>query len=133
MIIDYEKVIPFYDVDPMRVVWHGNYVKYLEEARCAWLATKDMTYYDMDQLGYAFPIVELKLKYIHPCSFGQKIIIRTQLENCENFLFFKYEISDAESGKKLCKAQTKQMCVSIQSRETLFEIPKIILKRLGLR
>ena len=26
--------IPFYDNDPMGVVWHGNYVKYIEIARC---------------------------------------------------------------------------------------------------
>ena len=25
--------VPFYDVDPMSVVWHGNYVKYLEDGR----------------------------------------------------------------------------------------------------
>ena len=25
--------VPFYDVDSMRVVYHGNYIKYLEEAR----------------------------------------------------------------------------------------------------
>ena len=26
--------IPFYDLDPMNIVWHGNYIKYLEQARC---------------------------------------------------------------------------------------------------
>ena len=23
----------FYDLDPMNIVWHGNYVRYLEQAR----------------------------------------------------------------------------------------------------
>ena len=26
--------VEFYDLDPMDVVWHGNYIKYLEAARC---------------------------------------------------------------------------------------------------
>ena len=26
--------VQFYDLDPMNVVWHGNYLKYLESARC---------------------------------------------------------------------------------------------------
>ncbi|MBR6412549.1 MAG: acyl-CoA thioesterase [Alphaproteobacteria bacterium] len=133
MSIDYEKVIPFYDVDPMRITWHGNYVKYLEEARCAYLESRHMSYYDMNILGYAFPIVELKIKYIHPCHFGQKIIVRTELEDCENFMTFKYEILDAKTGQKLCRAQTKQMCVVMETEETLFEIPEIVLKQLGLR
>ena len=29
-----EITVEFYDLDPMNVVWHGNYVKYLEKARC---------------------------------------------------------------------------------------------------
>ena len=133
MTVDYEKEIPFYDVDSMRVTWHGHYIKYLEEARCAFLATKNMTYYAMDILGYAFPIVELKVKYIKSCTFGQKIIVRTELESGENFLTFRYEILDKETGQKLCKAQTKQMCVLMKTKETLFEIPEIVLKQLGLK
>ena len=27
--------IPFHDVDSMKIVWHGNYAKYFEIARCA--------------------------------------------------------------------------------------------------
>ena len=29
-----EITIPFFDLDPMNVVWHGNYIKYFEIARC---------------------------------------------------------------------------------------------------
>ena len=29
--------VEFYDVDSMNVVWHGNYVKYMESARCVLL------------------------------------------------------------------------------------------------
>jgi acyl-CoA thioester hydrolase len=34
-----ELEVPFFDLDPMNIVWHGNYVKYLEVARCALLET----------------------------------------------------------------------------------------------
>lgn len=133
MTFNYEKTIPFYDVDAMQVAWHGNYVKYLEEARCAFLAQKNMTYNDMEKIGYAFPIVEMKIKYIRPCVFDQKIIVQTDLEACDNFLYFKYVFTDATSGQKLCKAETKQMCVSIKDRESLYEIPEFVLKQLGLK
>jgi len=33
--------VQFFDLDPMQVVWHGHYVKYLEVARCALLNTID--------------------------------------------------------------------------------------------
>jgi len=127
---EYEKTIPFYDVDPMQVVWHGNYVKYLEEARCDYLSKKGMTYVDMGRIGYQFPIVEMKIKYINPCIFGQEIVIKTELVSCENFIIFKYEITDKKTKEKLCKAETKQMCVKISTKESLFEIPEIVIERL---
>ena len=36
--------VEFYDVDSMGVVWHGNYVKYMELGRCALL----------DKIGYGY-------------------------------------------------------------------------------
>lgn len=130
MCSNYDLTIPFYDIDPMLVVWHGNYIKYLEEARCDFLQKHSITYPDMEKTGFAFPVVELVIKYIHPCTFGQEITIKTELISCENFLLFKYEIKDKKTGIRLCKAQTKQMCVSIKTKESLFEIPQIVRERL---
>ena len=39
--------VEFYDLDPMNVVWHGNYIKYLEAARCDMLSKIGYTYDDM--------------------------------------------------------------------------------------
>ena len=30
----YEVWVSFEDLDPMNVVWHGNYMRYMEKARC---------------------------------------------------------------------------------------------------
>lgn len=126
----YETKIPFYDVDSMRVVYHGNYIKYLEDARCAFLENKNFNYTKMQEFGFAFPIVELKVKYIRPCTFNQKIIVHVQLQDVRNFLHFKYEIRDKETNEKLLKAETKQMCVDIEKKESLFEIPNDIFSKL---
>ena len=130
MVKEIEITVPFYDVDSMRVVYHGNYVKYLEEARCAFLLDRKMTYNDMDKLGYMFPVVEIKLKYIRPCVFGQTIVVSCILEECENCIIFSYVIRDKNTGIKLCKAETKQMCVDMKTNESLFEIPEVIVDRL---
>lgn len=130
MVKEIEITIPFYDVDSMRVVYHGNYVRYFEEARCAYLYDRKMSYNDMDELGYMFPVVEMKVRYIKPCVFGQKVIVRCELVDCENFLIFKYEIRDKESGTKLCRAETKQMCVDMKTMESLYVVPDIVVRKL---
>ena len=67
----YELQVPFYDVDSMRIVWHGNYVKYFEEARCAFFENLGMTYREMEEAGFLLPVVSLEIKYMRTCVFGQ--------------------------------------------------------------
>ena len=45
--------VQFFDLDPMEVVWHGHYVKYLEIVRCVLLDTIDYNYAQMKASGYA--------------------------------------------------------------------------------
>ena len=122
--------IPFYDVDAMRITYHGNYIKYLEEARCQYLAERNMTYNDMEKLGYIFPIIELKVKYINPTIFGQSILVSITREECDNCLIFKYLITDEITGKKILKAETRQMCIDTQTNESLFIMPQVFLDKL---
>ena len=122
--------IPFYDIDPMQVVWHGNYIKYMECGRCAFLEKRQMTYAHMSQLGVAFPVVSLKIKYIRSCVFGQEVSLTTTLEPCDNCLIFKYVLRDAKTGDKLMQAQTRQMAVEMTTKQSLFELPKACLDRL---
>ncbi len=126
-----EITVPFYDIDPMRVVWHGNYIKYMEMGRCALLADVGATYDDMAGAGFAFPVVTVNVKYIRPAVFGQSIIITTTYVSNENFLIFKYKITDAKTGEKICLAETKQMAVRLDSGESLFQIPKMFLDKFG--
>ncbi|MDR0455009.1 MAG: acyl-CoA thioesterase [Deferribacteraceae bacterium] len=128
MKIETETVItvPFYDADSMNVVWHGNYVKYLEDARCGLLNRLKYNYNDMKNSGYAWPVVTMNIKYIKPCVFMQKIRVKAILAEYENRLRIKYTITDAESGELLSKAETIQMCIEISSMETCFVSPKIL-------
>src|SRR5262249_969783 len=56
--------VDFYDVDAMEVTWHGHYVKYFERARCALLRKIGYDYPEMRDSGYAWPIVDCRLRYV---------------------------------------------------------------------
>lgn len=122
--------VPFYDLDPMKVVWHGNYIKYFEKARCALLEKAGLDYREMERLGYAFPVVKMSVKYINPSEFGQELEVSARIAPCENFLHIKYLAKDLKSGEKICSAETKQMCVSIKTKASCFELPAIIKERI---
>ena len=50
---EYEVKVSFEDLDPMNIVWHGNYMRYMEQARCDMLEKLHYTYTDIKNDGYA--------------------------------------------------------------------------------
>ena len=122
----------FHDLDPMDVVWHGHYLKYLELARCALLQTFDYDYPQMRDSGYLWPIVDLRTKYLRSARFGQRLRVRAELTEWEVRMRIDYLISDADSGEAITRAHTIQVAVDMASGEMCFATPAVFRQRLGL-
>lgn len=121
--------VEFYDVDSMKIVWHGNYVKYMEKARCRLLDKIGFNYLRMEEIGVAFPIVEIKFKYIRSLHFGEKVRALATLEEWENRLKISYEFYNAESGLLTTKASSTQMAVNKKTGETMFVCPQELIDK----
>jgi acyl-CoA thioester hydrolase len=121
---------PFYDIDSMGVVFHGNYVKYLEDARCVLLEMIGYGYAVMLESGYVWPVVGLTIKYISPIRLRQAVKIRATLTEYENCIRVKYALLDAMTGKKIAKAETTQMAINVGTNETLYFSPQILLDKI---
>ncbi len=119
--------VPFQDVDSMRIVWHGNYPRYFEQVRAELMRRLGFTYLDMEQAGYAFPIVTLSVKYKAPARFDELICVTARLVPCENCLDIAYEVKNAATGQLLVTAATRQMAVCLKTQESLFELPEPLL------
>ncbi|MCK7500420.1 MAG: acyl-CoA thioesterase [Comamonadaceae bacterium] len=116
----------------MEIVWHGHYVKYLELARCALLQRLDYDYPQMRASGYAWPVVDLRIKYVRSLEFGQRVTVQARIVEWENRLRIDYLIRDAETGRKLTTAQTTQVAVDMATRELCFVCPPVLWERLGV-
>lgn len=124
--------IPFHDVDVMRVAWHGHYAKYMEIARCELLEKIDYNCPQMEDSGYAWPVIDMRVRYAQPLRFQQKVRVIASLVEWENRLKISYQIADAESGQRLTKAYTVQVAVDVASGEMLYASPDILFRKLGL-
>lgn len=123
-----EILVPFFDVDSMEVVWHGHYVKYLEIARCALLDKLAHNYAQMREAGYAWPIIDLQLRYMRGARFGQRLTVRADLVEWESRLKINYLISDAQTGERMTRGSTVQVAVEIATREMLLASPKVFVE-----
>ncbi|MDR6643960.1 MULTISPECIES: acyl-CoA thioesterase [Luteibacter] len=120
-----EVIVPFFDVDSMEVVWHGHYVKYLEVARCALLDDVGHNYVRMKETGFAWPIIDLQLRYAQAARFGQKLTVRADLIEWQNRLKIHYTLSDAITGARLTRASTIQVAVSVPDGEMQLVSPRV--------
>ncbi|MGH8380506.1 acyl-CoA thioesterase [Pseudomonas sp.] len=125
--LDTEVQVPFFDVDSMLVVWHGHYVKYLEVARCALLDRLEHNYLQMQASGYAWPVIDLQLRYMRGATFGQRLNVRASLVEWENRLKINYLISDAATGERMTRASSVQVAVHITSGEMQLASPQVML------
>ena len=123
-----ELVVPFFDVDMMEVVWHGHYVKYFEEARCALLDKLGHNYRQMRDAGYAWPVIDLQLRYIRGAQFGQRIRVRADLVEWENRLKINYLITDVATGERMTRGSSVQVAVEIATREMLLASPRVFIE-----
>jgi len=117
-------IVEFYEVDSMEIVWHGNYMNYMERVRCKLLSKIQHNYSQMKEAGYAWPVVKIKIKYIAPLRFLQKARIEAFLNEWENCLKISYKITDLETGKLLTKAESEHIAINVATGETCFVSPK---------
>ena len=119
----------FYDLDPMQVVWHGNYARFLEQARCALLDKIGFNYVEMSETRYIWPIVDMRIKYVRPIRFAHEIRVTATMVEYENRIKIDYRITDPATGEILTKAQTTQVAVERATNEVCFESPTELTER----
>ncbi len=124
--------VPFHDVDAAQVVWHGHYLKYFEIARCQLLNKFDYSYKAMQESGYFWPIVDLRIKYIRPLEFGQVVLVQARIIEWEYRLKIEYVVRDADTLEKLTKGYTIQVAFDIDKKEMQYESPAVLKHLLGV-
>ena len=115
--------VDFNDCDPMKIVWHGNYINYFERARCALLSKIGYDYLEMEKSGYLFPVAQVRAKYVRSLRFGDVCRARAILTEWENMLEMEFELYNAKTGELTTKGTVSQICVDAKTGETQIVCP----------
>ncbi len=110
--------VSFFEMDPMNVVWHGNYINLFEKARAELVLKLGLTYTRMAELGHMWPVVKLRCKYLKSATLNQKLAITAELKDYVNSLTIAFSVRDAETQELLTKGETMQMAVNIKTGKT---------------
>lgn len=103
--------VRFNEVDSLKIVWHGHYLKYFEEGREEFGDHFGLNYLKMyEQYGLVLPIVSATCKYKSPLRYGDYAIVETQFINCEAArVNFRYRILRESDDKLVAIGETEQV------------------------
>jgi acyl-CoA thioester hydrolase len=117
--------VRFNEVDSLRIVWHGHYVKYLEEAREAFGQKYEMGYLDIEKHGYVSPIVKVDIDYKQQLRYGDICIAEAQyIDTAAAKLVFKYTLYRKSDMAIVAKATTTQVFLDIKTMELSLNHPQ---------
>ena len=106
--------IRFSEVDSMRVVWHGSYPLYFEDAREAFGEKYGLGYLTIFGNGFYAPLVDLSFQYKKPIVYGMKPEITITYRPTEAAkIVFDYEIHDTADGTLLATGHSAQVFMAM--------------------
>lgn len=124
-----EVEVPFHDVDLAGVVWHGHYMKYLENARWAVMNRIGFGLDAMVSSGFLWPIVGLQVKYVRAARYGDRLRVKGSLVEWETRLVLNYLILDAKDDTRVGRAQTVQVAVERETGTLQLVTPACLAER----
>lgn len=123
--------VHFSEVDSMKLVWHGHYIRYCESAREAYCRERGLSYQQMEDENCIAPVVRVQIEYLAPARMGQTVSVRcAHLPGSEPMLNLFYEIrgpapAGGGAGKLLCIAETVQVFIDLAGQPYLSSPPPV--------
>lgn len=118
------------ETDQMGIVYHANYLQYLEMGRVEWLRSLGVSYKDLEDQGWLLPVIRAELDFKKPATYDEWLTIKTTLAKPPQVrISFDYEIRNEEQ-ELLIQAKTT---LAFMEKKTFSPVrcPDFILDRLA--
>jgi acyl-CoA thioester hydrolase len=108
--VDARLRVRYAETDQMGVVYHANYLVWMEVGRVEFCRAAGARYRDLEKEGILLAVVEVGCRYFSPARYDEEVIVRTKIEESNpRVVRFQYQLLAAEDGKKLAEGFTKHV------------------------
>lgn len=123
------QLIKFSEVDSLRVVWHGHYVRYFEDGREAFGREYNLGYLDIYEHDLAVPLIDLQINFKRILEYGDTAIIDTTfVDSPAAKLIFDYKITSLKHGYVACTGRSTQVFINPVTKELHITMPAFFEK-----
>lgn len=116
--------VHYYETDKMAVVHHSNYIRWMEEARVAYLDGIGAGFAGMEARGVVSPVIGVDCRYLRPCRFDDRVRIEVRITEFRGVrLRVAYEMFNETTGQ-LAATGTSEHCFT-DTRGNLIVLKKL--------
>lgn len=103
----YVHKVHYYETDQMGVTHHSNYIRWMEEARVAFLEEAGWGYDRMEKEGISSPVIHVDCDYKKTTTFPDEVEISVEVEEYNGVrLLIRYTMKEKESQKIVAKGHS---------------------------
>lgn len=107
--------VRYAETDQMGVVYHANYLIWMELGRTQLIKDLGFNYAEMEKQGVISPVTDIFTSYKKPAKYGETVTIKTWIEEYDGLrVTYGYEIL-LENGELAVAATSKHVCVKKDS------------------
>jgi acyl-CoA thioester hydrolase len=121
--------VPFHDCDPLGVVWHGHYYKYMELARCEMLTPLGLDGDELVASGHLMYVIESKCRYAQALKYRDRVRVTAWIKDWDNRIMIVFEIHNLTAGVRAARGHTALATTDLDGK-LLLETPRALLDRL---
>lgn len=130
----YVRRINYYETDKMGITHHSNYIKFMEEARVAWMDKIGWSFKKCEQLEMISPVLSIKCDYKKNTTFDDVIDVYVRLVKYNGVrLTIAYEIKMNDELIAVCESEhcfLKKSVIPVRIKNEYPEFDRILTKEL---
>jgi len=103
--------VRYAETDQMGVVYHANYLVWMEVGRVEYWRASGLRYRDMEKEdGILLVVAEVNCRYRSPALYDEEVIVRTSIgESNARMIRFDYQLVSADDQRVLATGHTKHI------------------------
>lgn len=125
----YEGRVAFHDCDPLGIVWHGNYYRYLELGRTELMRKCRLDVQDFVSLGHGLLVIETRCRHAFPLRYGEDFAVRAFMIDYEQRIHVGYEVMNLTHRRRAARGLTT-LVTTDAAGNMLLETPAVVQQRI---
>ncbi len=115
-IMAYIHRVQYYETDKMGITHHSNYIRWMEEARVAFLAEIGWDYAKLEEMGIVSPVLNISCDYKKTTTFSDEISIDVTIREFRGVKLFLTYVMKNDKGEIVCTAESSHAFLDTNGR-----------------